>query len=102
MAEFQIPIDAVPNQEIITVLNEQQCKITLRTLGDNVYFSLEESNLGIICQGVRCVDRSALIRAAYTGFVGDITFIDLEANDDPVYTGFNTRFLLLYNTEGYE
>lgn len=99
--EFQIPISAVPNQEIITVLNEQQCRIILRTLGNNTYFSLTENIIGTVCDGVLCVDRSALVRAEYTGFVGDLTFIDTEANDDPIYTGFNTRFLLLYNTEGY-
>jgi len=96
--DFQIPIDTVPNQEIMTILNGQQCRITIRTIKNNTFLSLE-TNAGIICQNVLCVDRSAIARSNH--FIGDLIFIDTEGEESPVYTGFNSRWLLLYNEEGY-
>lgn len=57
-----------------------------------------------IVQGVIALDRNRIVRSAYLGFSGDFVFVDLQApsgqfGSDPVYTGLNTRYVLIYLEE---
>lgn len=99
--EYQIPLDAVPNQEKITNIGDQQCRLVVRTIDGNTFITIESEAQGYLCRGVLCVDRSAIIRADYLGFEGDFTFVDTDGEEPPHYTGFQDRWVLLYNTEGY-
>lgn len=96
---IQIQIDAVPNQEFMTNVNGQQCRIFIRTLGTSTYFTLQVNGIGYVCQSIKCQDRSRLVRASYLGFKGDFMFVDLDAEEAPQYTGFNTRWILVYVDE---
>lgn len=93
---IQIPIDAVPNQEFLTTVGGQQCRIFIRTLGTNTYFTLQVNGIGYVCQSIRCQDRTPIVHAAYSGFKGDFMFVDLDAQDPPQYEGFNQRWILVY------
>lgn len=101
MADYQIALQQVPNQSLVCSLAEQSCVITIRMIGKNLYLSLSKENTPI-CQNVLLVDRSAIVRAAYTGFVGDLIVVDKRGQESPVYTGWNDRWVLLYNEEGYD
>ncbi len=46
--------------------------------------------------GVLCRNLVYLVREAYLGFTGDLTFMDTEGGDDPYYTGLGSRWLLVY------
>jgi hypothetical protein len=90
-----IPLSAVPSQALNVNLAGQACKITVSQKSTGVFLDLLVSNAPII-QGVLCPDRKLLVRNAYLGFIGDLAFADTQGADDPDYTGFGSRFLLLY------
>ena len=100
MADLQIPLRQIPNQSLSCVLSGQSCVITIRMLGENLYLSLSKDG-DPICRNVLLVDRSAIVRAAYTGFIGDLIVVDKAGQENPQYTGWNDRWVLLYNEEGY-
>lgn len=96
MAITIIPLKQVPAQSINTILAGQPCTINLRLLGGRQYLSLSVNGT-IICQNVLMVDRSAIVRAAYTGFIGDLASVDTQGTEPPQYTGWNDRWELAFN-----
>lgn len=99
---YEIQINADPYQGIMTVLEDQQCYIVLRSISGIVYFSLTVTGLGEVCNSVKCVDRSPLIRGAYTGFKGDFMFIDTQEEAAPTYDKFGTRYKLVYDKDAFK
>lgn len=91
-----IPLKAVPSQSVNVILAGQPCTIALRELGGRQYLSLS-LNGTVICRSVLVVNRSAIVRAAYTGFIGDLAAIDTQGDEAPVYTGWGTRWALAFN-----
>lgn len=89
-----IPLTAVPNQTLTTIVNEIYLTINLRTLDTGLYFDLLINNV-VICQSVLCLHGGLLVRGTYQGYAGDFMFVDTQGNEDPVYTGFPDRFLLV-------
>ncbi|MCY1196905.1 hypothetical protein D9M72_82610 [compost metagenome] len=49
-----------------------------------------------VAMAVLCHDRVRLIREVYSGFVGDLAFVDTQGREAPTYTGFGGRFQLMY------
>ena len=90
-----IPIDAVPNQTVQVTVAQQNCNITLRQQRTGVYFDLTVGGVPIVV-GRICLDRVPLVRAAYTGFIGDFAIVDIQGLTDPQYTGLGSRYLLVY------
>lgn len=90
-----IPISAMPSQSLQTTLGGQNCKINIYTLSTGLFLDLFVNNSPILT-GIICRDRLKLIRLAYLGFIGDLSFVDTQGTDDPVYTGLGSRFLLMY------
>lgn len=93
---YQIPLEAIPSQTFGIMLGEQECRITLETRGDELYFGLNLNNVNIY-SGVICRDRINLTPYEYRGFVGSLYFADIQGQDDPIYNGLNDRFLLIYD-----
>ena len=91
-----IPLKAVPSQSVNVVLAGQPCTINLLLLGGRQYLSLSVNGT-VICQTILIVNRSAIVRAAYTGFIGDIASIDTQGDEPPDYTGWGTRWALAFN-----
>lgn len=89
-----IPLAQSPNQTLTAVVNGVYVTINLRTQTTGLYFDLLVNNVAII-QSVLCLTGTKLVRDSYLGYAGDFMFIDLQGNDDPVYTGFNDRFQLV-------
>lgn len=96
MAINTIPIRAVPAQTVQVTLAGQPVTLYLRQLGGRQYISVSWAGT-VLCETVLMVNRSAIIRAAYTGFVGDIAVYDTQGDDAPEYTGWGSRWLLLFN-----
>lgn len=94
-----LPIIDSPSQTLSATLGGQNCKLTLRTFSTGLYLDLSVSGQAIV-SGAVCVDRALLVRAAYTGFVGDLMFLDTQGTDDPSSPGLGTRFVLLYIEPG--
>lgn len=96
MAISTIPLKAVPSQAVNVPLAGQPCTIGLREIGGRQYLSLS-INGKVICRNVLVVNRSAIVRAKYNGFIGELAAIDTQGDDAPVYTGWGTRWLLAFN-----
>jgi len=94
---LQIPIQPVPSQQLQVTLGGQNLQIAVYQKDANVYVDL---NLGgvDISSGILALNGVALCPFDYEGLVGNFSFIDLQGTSDPDYTGFGTRFVLLYIT----
>lgn len=98
MATYRIPLSQVPSQMVSVLLDGQPCTLELRLLGDRQYFSLSVNGT-VICRNVLIVNLSRIVRAAYTGFIGDFAVIDTQGDEPPQYTGWNTRWLLVFSND---
>lgn len=94
-----IPITATPSQRLSATLGGQNCVINIYQKSAGVYADLfVGGNTLLTC--VKCHDRNLIVRYTYLGFSGDLSFIDTQGTSDPDYTGFNTRYLLVYLSPG--
>lgn len=91
----QIPLRAVPAQACSVVLGGQNCQVSVYQKSTGLYLDLQV-NHEPVAMAVLCHDRVWLIRETYSGFVGDLTFVDTHGRDDPVYIGLGSRFQLMY------
>lgn len=94
----EIPLQAVPSQAVQVVLGGQPCTVGLRQLAGRQYLSLSVNGT-VICQNVLLQDRSPVVRAPYTGFVGDVAVVDTQGDSAPEYIGWGARWQLLYNPD---
>ena len=90
-----IPLSAVPSQTLNIVLANQNCTINVYKKTTGIYFDLLVDGLSIV-QCVICQNINKLINKLHTEFVGDFTFYDTQGLENPDYTGFGTRFFLVY------
>ena len=90
-----IPLSATPSQTLNVLPASQQCKINVYAKTTGVFLDLYVKDAPIMTT-VICRDRVKLVRQAYLGFTGDLVFIDTQGLTDPVYTGFGSRYLLIY------
>ena len=90
-----IPLTAIASQTLTIVLNNQICQINVYQKGAAVYVDLYVNNV-LIIGGVICENLNRIVRSAYLGFIGDLTFYDTQGNLDPVYTGLGSRWILFY------
>lgn len=91
-----VPLNPVPSQNLQIVLANQACSIDVYTLSTGLYLDLT-SDGKVITTTVSCEDGARLLLdRQYLGFAGDLMFIDTQGDDDPVYTGLGSRFLLIY------
>lgn len=81
-------------------------KLAVQLAGKSVGIILSQKTTGLfadismagqaIASGVLCRDGARLINGAYTGFPGDLAFIDTHGSSDPDFTGLGDRFKLLW------
>lgn len=105
-----VPLAAEPAQEISVTLSGQACRIRVYAratdvpLFDETYVSDTALYLDLYLNdiltiaGVRCRDRTLIVRDSYFGLPGDLAFYDLYGTDDPAYDALGTRFVLLFWT----
>jgi len=92
---LQITIQPIPSQSVSVVLNGQNCQINIYQKGQLVFVDLNSNGVDIVT-GVLAHNINPLVCIKYTGFQGNLTFVDTQGNDDPQYTGFGTRYVLIY------
>jgi hypothetical protein len=94
-----LPLAARASQKFSVLLAGQNCQIAVYQKTTGLYLDLAVNNAPIK-SGVICRDRVLLIRHAYLGFVGDLTFFDTQGVDDPQYSGLGSRWQLVYLEAG--
>lgn len=98
MAVVTIPLKQVPSQAVNVLLSGQPCTVELRQMTGRQYFSVSVNGT-VICRNVLMVNRSRIVRAAYTEFVGDFFVVDTQGDAAPEYTGWGTRWLLAFSDD---
>lgn len=93
----EIPLQVTANQELLIILERQNCSIRLIQRNKKMYLSLwiDENE---VWSGFICHDRLPLAQSRTYDFYGNLVFVDLEGSSDPVYTGLGTRWKLFYYT----
>lgn len=98
MSLVSIPLDATrANQTLACVLDGKTCVLNLTTTDFGLFADVTYNGSPIV-NARRCQDRRNLNPYAYLGMPQPLFFADLQGTSDPVYTGFNTRYLLCYGT----
>lgn len=95
MAYTLIPVQPVANQTFSCVLDNQQCVIQLETTDYGLFATISYNGVSV-ATGRLCLDRTDLNAARYLGMPQALFFADLQGITDPVYSGFGTRYVLVY------
>ncbi len=90
-----VPLKPLANQTVQCQLGGQACTLTIYQFAYGLFMDLYVGN-SLIVAGVICENLNRIVRDLYLGFSGDLCFIDLQSEGDPVYTGLGTRYQLLY------
>lgn len=94
MARYRIELDKIPNQTIRVKLDEKSYNLTFITRNGHIYLNeMDIEDEKVLC-GIICLNKTNIFQ--YIDFKGKLYFEDLNGNENPVYTGFNDRFILVY------
>lgn len=91
----EIPLQATPNQTVLTTVNNQNCEINIYQRMTGLFFDLLVDGVVIVTTRL-CVDRVPIIRNRSSGFVGEFYFYDKTGTQNPDYIGLGTNFILVY------
>lgn len=94
MMAVEIPISATPAQTLSIQIGQKSCRISIYQKRTGLFIDLAVNDAPVL-SGVLCLDRVWLVRNAYLGFPGDLTFIDTQGTSNPDYTGLGARFKLV-------
>ena len=97
----EVPLIATPNQELAIELEEQDCTIQVRQLGNYTYLTLWVDST-LIAENAICMPGVAILQGYIQGFKGNFVLVDSsDPNNQQLsdYTELGSRFLLLYVTE---
>lgn len=92
---LEIPLSAIPYQELYIILNNQNCYLKLRQLGDYIYASLRVDN-NVIFSNVICNINAPLNVYPSPYFTGILQFYDEKGTDKPHYSELGSRWKLKY------
>lgn len=92
-----VPTQPLPNQVLQVQLNGQAVEVQIFQFAYGLFVTVL-LNGTIVTASVSAYDRNRLIRYSYLGFIGDLSFIDSQGTDNPVYDQLGTRFQLAYLT----
>lgn len=95
MSALQIPLSAVPSQELSVRLGQQSCRLRVYQKRTGLYLDLLIDDV-LVAAGILCRDRVWMIRTVASGFSGDLAFIDTQGAEDPDYSGLASRFQLVW------
>lgn len=95
---LQIPIQPEPSQIVKAVLGSQNCQINIYLEEDIFFFDINSNGTDIVI-AVRILNAVPLVCIQYTGFQGNLIFIDTQGTSDPnkdSVTELGTRYQLIY------
>lgn len=97
----EVPLIATPNQELAIELEEQDCTIQVRQLGNYTYLTLWADST-LIVENAICMPGVAILQGYVHGFRGNFVLVDSsDPNNQQLsnYTELGSRFILLYLTD---
>lgn len=93
---FIVPLRPVSAQQEVVTLSNQNCRLRFVQYETGLFADIYVND-ALLVGGVACQDRNPLVRGAYLGFAGNLTFYDLQGREDPTFTGLGSRFVLVYD-----
>jgi hypothetical protein len=91
-----VPTQSLPNQTLQISLAQQPVQLAIYQTNYGLFIDVVQAGIPIAL-GVLCHNLDPIVRAAYTGFVGDLAWFDTSGDgEDPIYTGLGDRFQLIY------
>ena len=90
-----IPVNSIASQSFNVQLGTQNCVINLYQKNTGLFFDLNLNGTQIV-NSMICLNLVGLVRESYLGFTGQLFFFDTSCQTDPVYTGLNSKYLLVY------
>ena len=94
---LSIPLQAIPSQLCKVILAGQNCQILIYQKDQGVFVDINSNDVEIVT-GVIALDIVPLVCREYLGFSGNLMFNDNQGTSDPNYSGFGTRYSLIYLT----
>ena len=98
---IEVPLSALPNQEVSIELNEQDCTIQVRQLGKYTYLTLWRGST-LIIENAICMPGIAILQGYIQNFEGNFVLVHSSDNNNQQlsdYRELGSRFLLLYVTQ---
>ena len=92
-----VPLQPVASQVSKVVLGGQNCQIGVYQKPQGIFVDVSSDGVSIAVATI-ARDIDPVISRVYTGFIGNLLFIDTQGNSDPSYTGLGSRFSLVYLT----
>lgn len=92
-----VPLQPIPSQSTKVVLGGQNCQLLVNQKPQGIFVDINADGVDIVTN-VIARDAVPLICREYTGFAGNLLFIDTQGSDDPSYAGLGDRFSLVYLT----
>lgn len=92
-----IPLQPVPSQSVKAVLGGQNCQILVYQKPQGVFVDVSVNGVDVAV-GTIARDAVPLVCRGYSGFSGNLLFIDSQGSADPAYAGLGDRFSLVYLT----
>ena len=97
----EVPLIAIPNQELAIELEEQDCTIQVRQLGSYTFLSLWLDS-DLIAENAICMPGVAILQGYIPKFKGNFVLVDSSDSEKQQlsdYRELGSRFILLYLTE---
>jgi hypothetical protein len=92
-----VPLQPIPSQSTKVVLGGQNCQLLINQKPQGIFVDINADGVDIVTS-VIARDAVPLVCREYTGFAGNLLFIDTQGSDDPFYAGLGDRFSLVYLT----
>lgn len=92
-----VPLQPVPSQSTKVVLGGQNCQILIYQKPQGCFVDINADGVNIV-SGIIARDAVPLVCREYTGFIGNLLFIDTQGSNDPSYDSLGSRWSLVYLT----
>ena len=93
---LQIPLEPNPSQVVKAILADQQVQLFLYQKPEGLFIDINLNGTDI-STGILCLN-AVMLAVNYSGFLGNLFFIDTQGSNDPTYDGIGTRYFLVYLT----
>ena len=87
---LEITLQQVPNQTLTTTINNIPYRLQVNTRLGELYLSVTKDNEPVVYNRI-CLNK--------TPIADNFVFVDMNANDNPVFGQLNDRFKLLWTDE---
>lgn len=94
-----IPLESEPNQQVLVILDNQECTIAVYSRGGHLFMDLMVGQSAVFA-GAICNNGANIVPFSTELFKGSLHFYDTEGHSNPVWDKLKERFLLLYLAEG--